>query len=135
MKRSFISHVSCEKEFEIKKKKKKKGVYNVEDVLSSCYVNTIKEMVENEAVKQCNGCICSFHEKTVLYYPVVISKLMGNNDAVIKKFEETVEITPELYNFQDVVNARNMMKCKAHREQLCIDNRIFFKDIILKHFS
>ena len=133
MKRKFISHISCEKDIEVKKaKKKKKGVYNVEDVVASCYVNCVKAMVEAESVKQCNGCNCSFDEKVSLFLPGVMMKLMSNNDEVIKRFEDCIEITPDLYDVQDVINARNMLKCRAHRDQICIDNRIFFKEMILK---
>ena len=133
MKRKFISHISCEKNKEVKRVKKK-GKYNVEDVVGSCYVNCVKTMVEAESVKQCNDCICSFDEKVSLFLPKVLVKLMINNDEVIKRFEECIEITPEIYEIQDVLNARNMLKCSIHRDQFCTDNRLFFKETILNHF-
>ena len=125
MKRKFISHVCCEKDKEIKKKKKK----NVEDVVCSCYVNCIKEMIEAESIKRCNKCNCSFDEKVTLFFPGVMVKLMNNNDEVIKKFEDCIEINEKLYDIHDVINARNMLKCSIHRDQICNDNRVFFKEM------
>ena len=34
----------------------------------------------------------------------------------------------EIYEIQDVINARNMLKCSIHRDQFCTDNRLFLKN-------
>ena len=126
MKRKFVSHVPTEKNNGVKKKN------GVEAVIASCYVNTMKEMIESEAFQQCNRCICSYNEKVELYFQPVFMKLMDNNDEVIKQFEECIAINKDDYDIHDVLNARNMLRCKSHREFFCINNRRYFNEMLQK---
>ena len=131
MKRKFISHIAYEKNPDKKEKKNKKRNY-VEDLVCGCYVTLIKEMINAESEKRCNGCSCSFDEKIDLFFTGVMVKLMNNNDEVVKRFNDNIEANPVLYNLFDVINARKMLKCNVHREKFCKDNQFFFKESILK---
>ena len=132
MKRKFNSHVCCEKDTGIKEKRKKK--HNVENLVSNCYVNVAREMVESESKTRCNGCVCSFAEKMELFFTTVMVKLMSNNDEVLKRFDSAVEANVAVYNKDDVENARKMLRCGVHRNNFCKGNQLFFKDTILKMF-
>ena len=128
MKRNFVSHVNCEKN---NKKTKKEGKNNVEDLVASCYLNTLREMIEDRSSKECNGCICSYEEKIELFYKSSLSKLMVCNDDVIKKFNESISTMENIYPLNDVLNAENMLKCSLHRNKFCTDNIIYFKEKLL----
>ena len=128
MKRNFVSHVNCEKN---NKKTKKEGKTNVEGLVSSCYLNVLREMIEDCSSKECNGCICSYEEKIELFYKSSLSKLMGCNDDVIKKFNESISTMENIYPLNDVLNAENMLKCSLHRNKFCTDNIIYFKEKLL----
>ena len=128
MKRNFVSHVNCEKN---NKKTKKEGKTNVEDLVSSCYLNILREMIEDCSSKECNGCICSYEEKVELFYKSSLSKLMVCNDDVIKKFNESISTMENIYPLNDVLNAENMLKCSLHRDKFCTDNIIYFKEKLL----
>ena len=124
MKRKFISHIVCEK-------KTKKVKNDVEDLVGTCYLNTLREMIETAATEECNGCVWSYEEKVDLFYRSSITKLMGCNDGVIKRFNETIEIVENTYCIDDVINAKNMLKCNAHRDKFCTDNYVYFKEKLL----
>ena len=128
MKRNFVSHVNCEKN---KKKTKKEGKTDVEGLVSSCYLNVLREMIEDCSSKECNGCICSYEEKIELFYKSSLSKLMVCNDDVIKKFNESISTMENIYPLNDVLNAENMLKCSLHRDKFCTDNIIYFKEKLL----
>ena len=128
MKRNFVSHVNCEKN---NKKTKKEGKTNVEGLVSSCYLNVLREMIEDCSSKECNGCICSYEEKIELFYKSSLSKLMVCNDDVIKKFNESISTMENIYPLNDVLNAENMLKCSLHRDKFCTDNIIYFKEKLL----
>ena len=128
MKRNFVSHVNCEKN---NKKTKKEGKTNVEDLVSSCYLNILREMIEDCSSKECNGCICSYEEKVELFYKSSLSKLMVCNDDVIKRFNESISLMENIYPLNDVLNAENMLKCSLHRDKFCTDNIIYFKEKLL----
>ena len=124
MKRKFVSHIKCDKGT-------KKVKNNVEDLVKTCYLNTLKEMIETKAVKECDGCICSYKERVDLFYKPCILELMECNDGVIKRFNDSIESGGEKYPFNDVLNAENMLKCRVHRDKLCQDNFVYFKEELL----
>ena len=129
MKRNFVSHISCEKN---NKKTKKEVKTNVEDLVNSCYLNTLREMIEDRSTKECNGCICSYEEKIDLFYKSSISKLMVCNDDVIKRFNTCIStLGDNIYPLNDVLNAENMLKCSLHRDKFCTDNYVYFKEKLL----
>ena len=124
MKRKFVSHIGCEK-------KTKKVKNNVEDLVKTCYLNTLREMVETKAIKECNGCICSYEERVDLFYKPCVAKLMICNDDVIKRFNECITLAENTYPLNDVLNAENMLKCSVHRDKICTDNYVYFKEELL----
>ena len=93
-------------------------------------------MVDEEYIRECYGCVCSFEEKMSLFYAGVMTRLKQNNNRVINKFNETVE-TGELETKMDVgemSTARSMLKCKAHREEIVAVNYIYFRDVLLSNY-
>ena len=124
MKRKFVSHIPCDKNT-------KKVKNSVEDLVKTCYLNTLKEMIETKAVKECDGCICSYEERVDLFYKPCILELMECNDGVIKRFNDSIESGGEKYPLNDVLNAENMLKCRTHRDKLCHDNFVYFKEELL----
>ena len=129
MKRNFVSHISCEKNI---KKTKKEVKSNVEALVETCYLNTLREMIEERSAKECNGCICSYEEKVDLLYKSSVAKLMDCNDDVIKKFNACIStLESNIYPLNDVINAENMLKCSVHRDKICIDNFVYFKEELL----
>ena len=123
MKRKFVSHIKCDKGT-------KKVKNNVEDLVKTCYLNTLKEMIETKAVKECNGCICSYEERVDLFYKPCIIELMSSNDDVIKRFNDSIK-SDEKYPLNDVLNAENMLKCSIHRDSFCQLNFVYFKKELL----
>ena len=93
--------------------------YNIEELVVSCSVNTIIEIVESFSIEWCNECHCKFAEKVDI------------NTSVIKKFEKSLETNRELNDEEDVENALKMLKCPIHRRKMCRDNYIFLKDMII----
>ena len=124
LKRKFKSSIVYVK---VKKVKKE----NVEDLVVSCYVNTIIVMVESFSTEWCNDCHCKFAEKVDIFYNNVIIRLEKENTSVIKKFEKSLETNRELYDEEDVENALKMLKCAIHRRRMCTDNYIYFKNMII----
>ena len=127
MKRKFVSHIKCDKGT-------KKVKNNVEDLVKTCYLNTLKEMIETKAVKECNGCICSYEEKVDLFYRSCITDLMSSNDDVIERFNDRLKDDVK-YPPNDVLNAQNMLKCGIHRENFVQLNYVYFKEelLLFKH--
>ena len=128
MKRKFVSHIKCDKGT-------KKVKNNVEDLVKTCYLNVFKEMIETKAVKECNGCICSYEERVGLFYKPCIIDLMSSNDDVIKRFNDSIKDNDVKYQPNDVLNAQNMLKCKIHRENFVRENFVYFKEelLLFKH--
>ena len=126
MKRKFVSHIQCDK---VKKVKN-----NVEDLVKTCYLNVFKEMVETKAVKECNGCVCSYEERVELFYKPCVVELMSCNDAVIERFNDSIKSDVK-YPPNDVLNAQNMLKCSIHRENFVQLNYVYFKEelLLFKH--
>ena len=126
VKRKFISHILCDKD-RVGVKKKKIERQCVEDLVASCYINVIVELVEKASMERCNGCNCSFIEKMELYFTHVMVGLMKDNEEVCKKFENVVELCVGIYDKDDVENARKMLHCSTHREKFCKDkcNSVF----------
>ena len=123
MKRKFVSHIPCDKNT-------KKVKNNVEDLVKTCYLNTLKEMIETKAVKECDGCICSYEERVDLFYRPCIMELMSCNDGVIKRFNDSIK-SDEKYPLNDVLNAENMLKCNIHRDSFVQLNFVYFKEELL----
>ena len=124
LKRKFKSSIVCVKEKKIKNE-------NVKDLVVSCYVNTIIEIVESFSTEWCNDCHCMFAEKVDIFYDDVIKCLEKENTSVFKKFEKSLETNRELYDEEDVENALKMLKCAIHRRRMCTDNYIYFKNMII----
>ena len=127
MKRKFVSHIKCDKGT-------KKVKNNVEDLVKTCYLNVFKEMIETKAVKECNGCICSYEERVELFYKPCVVELMSSNDGVIERFNDSVKDDVK-YPPNDVLNAQNMLKCSIHRENFVQLNYVYFKEelLLFKH--
>ena len=123
MKRKFVSHIPCDKNT-------KKVKNSVEDLVKTCYLNTLKEMIETKAVKECNGCVCSYEERVELFYKPCVVELMSRNDVVIERFNDSIK-SDEKYPLNDVLNAENMLKCHIHRDSLCQLNFVYFKEELL----
>ena len=49
--------------------------YNIEELVVSCSVNTIIEIVESFSIEWCNECHCKFAEKVDIVYDDVIIRL------------------------------------------------------------
>ena len=127
MKRKFLSHIPCNKDT-------KKVKNNVEDLVKTCYLNVFKEMIETKAVKECNGCVCSYEERVGLFYKSSVVELMSCNDAVIERFNDSIKADVK-YPPNDVLNAQNMLKCSIHRENFVQLNFDYFKEelLLFKH--
>ena len=90
------------------------------------------EMIVEKAKRDCNGCDCSFTEKTDLFYYHIIQELKQDTTPVIERFEEVVRsYVKGALNEKDVENARKMLKCSVHRRAICSDNYIYFEKTIL----
>ena len=127
MKRKFVSHIPCDKNT-------KKVKNNVEDLVKTCYLNTLKEMIETKAVKECNGCVCSYEERVELFYKPCVVELMSCNDDVIERFNDRLKDDVK-YPPNDVLNAKNMLKCNIHRDSFVQLNFVYFKEelLLFKH--
>ena len=105
-KRKFHSHISGEKDPALKHVKRETQQQQVEDVVCSCYINTIMEMVERKSRDKYNDCKCSFAEMMELFYMKVMFELMEDNTAVSKRFDEVIASCVDgVYDVNDVENA------------------------------
>ena len=126
----FYSHISNVKHF------KKQSV---EELVASCYIKEIIELIEGKALMNCNSCNCSFEQKMECYFTAVLVDLESDLESgVLEKFEEVVKDSNDGYYLpEEVLNAKKMLECGVHRKLMVIENRRYFEDSIesFKYFD